>query len=42
VIINAKVAAQLLGFVWLGVGVVLLVFLAVTRRPRRRARACGR
>jgi amino acid transporter len=32
VIINAKVAAQLLGFVWLGVGVVLLVFLVVTGR----------
>ncbi|WP_028926046.1 APC family permease [Pseudonocardia acaciae] len=34
VVINAKVAAQVLGFVWLGVGVlVLLVLLATGRRP---------
>jgi amino acid transporter len=32
VVINAKVAAQMLGFVWLGIGVVLLVFLLVTGR----------
>jgi amino acid transporter len=32
VIINAKVAAQRLGFVWLGIGLVLLVFLVVTGR----------
>ena len=34
VVINADVAAQTLGFVWLGIGVVLLVFLLATgRRP---------
>ncbi len=34
VVINANVAAQTLGFVWLGIGVVLLVFLIATgRRP---------
>ncbi|HEX4247317.1 MAG TPA: APC family permease [Pseudonocardia sp.] len=34
VVINAKVAAQVLGFVWLGIGVVvLLVFAATGRRP---------
>ncbi|RZU73697.1 amino acid/polyamine/organocation transporter (APC superfamily) [Micromonospora kangleipakensis] len=34
VVINAKVAAQVLGFVWLGVGVlVLLTFYATGRRP---------
>ncbi|WP_166503342.1 APC family permease [Modestobacter italicus] len=34
VVINAKVAAQMLGFVWLGIGVVVLVFLLATgRRP---------
>ena len=34
VVINAKVAAQELGFVWLGIGVVILVFLLATgRRP---------
>jgi amino acid transporter len=34
VVINADVAAQTLGFVWLGIGVVLLVFLIATgRRP---------
>jgi cell division protein FtsW (lipid II flippase) len=34
VVVNANVAAQTLGFVWLGIGVVLLVFLLVTgRRP---------
>lgn len=34
VVINAKVAAQLLGFLWLGVGVVLLIGLvALRRRP---------
>src|SRR4029450_4121623 len=34
VVINAKVAAQVLGFVWLGIGVlVLIVFYATGRRP---------
>jgi amino acid transporter len=34
VVVNANVAAQKLGFVWLGIGMVLLVFLLVTgRRP---------
>src|SRR3712207_4647335 len=34
VVINADVAAQELGFVWLGIGVALLVFLLATgRRP---------
>ena len=34
VVVNADVAAQTLGFVWLGIGVVLLLFLLVTgRRP---------
>jgi hypothetical protein len=34
VVINAKVAAQVLGFVWLGVGVLVLVAFYVTgRRP---------
>ncbi|SCG39360.1 APC family permease [Micromonospora inositola] len=34
VVINAKVAAQVLGFVWLGIGVlVLLTFYATGRRP---------
>jgi amino acid transporter len=34
VVINAKVAAQELGFVWLGIGVAILVFLVATgRRP---------
>jgi len=38
VIINAQVAAQRLGFVWLGVGVAILVFLMVTgREPELRA-----
>jgi amino acid transporter len=32
VIINAKVAAQKLGFVWLAIGLALLVFLLVTGR----------
>jgi amino acid transporter len=32
VIINAKVAAQRLGFVWLAIGLALLVFLVVTGR----------
>ena len=32
VVINAKVAAQTLGFIWLGIGVVLLVFLLATGR----------
>jgi amino acid transporter len=32
VIINANVAAQRLGFVWLGIGLVLLIFLVVTGR----------
>jgi amino acid transporter len=35
VVVNAKVAAQVLGFVWLGIGVVILVVLYATgRRPR--------
>jgi amino acid transporter len=34
VVINAKVAAQKLGFVWLGIGVVVLIgLLAAQRRP---------
>lgn len=34
VVINAQVAAQTLGFVWLAIGVVLLVVLLATgRRP---------
>jgi len=38
VIINAQVAAQMLGFVWLGVGVAILIFLMVTgREPELRA-----
>ncbi|MGY1823812.1 APC family permease [Geodermatophilus sp. SYSU D00079] len=38
VVYNAQVAAQELGFVWLGVGVVLLVFLLATgRKPELRA-----
>ena len=38
VIINANVAAQLLGFVWFGIGVVLLAFLLATgRKPEIRA-----
>jgi amino acid transporter len=32
VVVNANVAAQRLGFVWLGIGVALLVFLLVTGR----------
>ncbi len=32
VIINAQVAAQRLGFVWLGAGVLILIFLMVTGR----------
>ncbi|HTJ32032.1 MAG TPA: APC family permease [Dactylosporangium sp.] len=35
VVINAKVAAQMLGFTWLGIGVVILVILYATgRRPQ--------
>jgi amino acid transporter len=35
VVINARVAAQVLGFVWLGIGVVVLVaMIASGRRPR--------
>ena len=35
VVINAQVAAQLLGFVWLAIGVVvLMVFVLTGRRPR--------
>jgi amino acid transporter len=35
VVINAKVAAQMLGFTWLGIGVVILAVLYATgRRPR--------
>ena len=38
VIINAQVAAQRLGFVWLAVGVAILIFLMVTgREPELRA-----
>src|SRR3954453_20087218 len=38
VVINANVAAQTLGFIWLGIGVLLLVFLLVTgRKPEIRA-----
>jgi 1-acyl-sn-glycerol-3-phosphate acyltransferase len=34
VVINAKVAAQVLGFVWLGIGLIVLVVFYVTgRRP---------
>jgi amino acid transporter len=34
VVINAKVAAQVLGFVWLGIGVLVLIsFYATGRRP---------
>jgi amino acid transporter len=34
VVINAKVAAQVLGFVWLGIGaVILVIFYATGRRP---------
>ncbi|MFU8873889.1 APC family permease [Micromonospora sp. SL4-19] len=34
VVINAKVAAQVLGFVWLGIGVIVLItFYAIGRRP---------
>ncbi|MCW2677789.1 MAG: putative transporter [Modestobacter sp.] len=32
VVVNAQVAAQRLGFVWLGIGIVLLVFLVATGR----------
>ncbi|MCU1606112.1 MAG: putative transporter, partial [Modestobacter sp.] len=32
VVVNAQVAAQRLGFVWLGIGLVLLVFLVATGR----------
>jgi amino acid transporter len=35
VVVNAQVAAQRLGFVWLGIGVALLVFLVATgRKPQ--------
>jgi hypothetical protein len=35
VVINAKVAAQMLAFAWLGVGVAILIGLYATgRRPR--------
>ncbi|MGY1695291.1 APC family permease [Geodermatophilus sp. SYSU D00814] len=38
VVINAQVAAQRLGFVWLGIGLVLMVVLVATgRRPEIRA-----
>jgi amino acid transporter len=38
VVINAQVAAQTLGFVWLGIGLVVLVFLLATgRKPELRA-----
>lgn len=32
VVVNAQVAAQTLGFVWLAIGVAVLVFLLVTGR----------
>ena len=32
VVYNAQVAAQTLGFVWLGIGVAVLVFLLTTGR----------
>ena len=42
VIINAKVAAQRLGFVWLAVGLALLVFLLVTgRKPELASEDAG-
>jgi hypothetical protein len=35
VVINADIAAQMLGFAWLGVGVIVLIVFYVTgRRPR--------
>jgi amino acid transporter len=38
VVINAQVAAQTLGFTWLGIGVVVLVVLLVTgRKPELKA-----
>src|SRR4051794_11207512 len=38
VVINANVAAQTLGFIWLGIGILLLIFLLATgRRPEIRA-----
>ena len=38
VVVNAQVAAQTLGFVWFGIGLVLLVFLLATgRKPEFRA-----
>jgi glycerol uptake facilitator-like aquaporin len=38
VIINAQVAAQTLGFIWLGIGLVLMgVLLATGREPELRA-----
>ena len=38
VVINAQVAAQTLGFTWLGIGIVLLIFLLVTgRKPELKA-----
>ena len=38
VVVNAQVAAQTLGFIWLGIGVVLLVVLLATgRKPELKA-----
>jgi hypothetical protein len=38
VIINAQVAAQMLGFVWLAVGAAILIFLLATgRKPELKA-----
>jgi amino acid transporter len=38
VVINAQVAAQTLGFTWLGIGIVLLIFLLATgRKPELKA-----
>ena len=38
VVINAQVAAQTLGFIWLGIGIVLTIALvAMGRRPELRA-----
>jgi amino acid transporter len=35
VVINANIAAQVLGFIWLGIGVLILIFLYVSgRRPQ--------
>lgn len=33
VVVNAKVAAQTLAFIWIAIGVVVLVFKALRRDP---------